>query len=256
MNSVFSVYITEITVFEAYSKMHKPLFVKGRDFCSLTYRHRGSASIKCGDAELLSTADTVTFVPRGVDYITEITSDVHVTAIHFNFVGADIPTCPSVVRADNPRILALFDAIAKTANDPTLHFRQLSIAYELFDELSKMKFAIDKRKTPEKITRAREMIEEGYSDPLFSIERLADELNISTTYLRREFCRLNGVSPIAYLKDTRIRRAAQLLLSHDITVKEISARCGYSSISYFIQDFHKRMGESPNQYRVRLLTAP
>ena len=256
MNSVFSIYITEITVFEAYSKMHRPLFVKGRDFCSLTYRHRGSASIKCGDAELLSTADTVTFVPKGVDYITEITSDVHVTAIHFNFAGAEIPDRPSVVGADNPRILALFDTIAKTANDPTLHLRQLSIAYELFDELIKMKSAIDKRKTPEKITRAREMIEARYHDPFLSIETLADELNISTTYLRREFCLANGVTPIVYLKDTRIRRAAQLLLSHELTVKEIALNCGYSSISYFIQDFHKRMGESPGRYRTRLSTAP
>ena len=256
LSTVFPIYITDITVFETWGRKHKPVFVKGREFCSLTYRHRGSASIKCGDAELLSTADTVTFVPRGVDYITEITSDVHVTAIHFNFAGADIPDRPSVVSADNPRILALFDAIAKTANDPTLHFRQLSIAYELFDELSKMKFAIDKGRIPEKIARAREIIEAGYSDPLFSIEGLADELNVSTTYLRREFSLATGMSPIAYLKDVRIRRALQLLLSNDLTVNEIASKCGYSSISYFIQDFHKNMGEPPSRYRARLLTAP
>jgi AraC-like DNA-binding protein len=130
------------------------------------------------------------------------------------------------------------------------------LVYELFDELCKMKLAIGKSKTPEKIVRAKEMIENGYSDPLFSIEGVADALNISTTYLRREFYIAMGMSPIAYLKATRIRHAAQLLLSHDLTVKEVASKCGYSSISYFIQDFHKNMGESPSRYRARLLTAP
>ena len=103
---------------------------------------------------------------------------------------------------------------------------------------------------------AKAMIEDAYSDPFFSIEGLAEELKISTTYLRREFCRATGLSPIAYLKDARIRRASQLLLSQDITVGEIAARCGYSSISYFIQDFRKKTGESPSQYRSRLRAAP
>ena len=256
MSTVFPIYITDITVFETWGRKHKPVFVKGREFCSLTYRHSGCASVKCGEEELFSTADTVTFMPRGVDYITEISEEIHATAIHFNFTGADMPAAPSVIKTENPKILALFSAIAKTANEPSLHLRRLSMVYELFDELYKMKYAIDENKIPEKITRAKAMIEDAYSDPFFSIEGLAEELKISTTYLRREFCRATGLSPIAYLKDARIRRASQLLLSQDITVGEIAARCGYSSISYFIQDFRKKTGESPSQYRSRLRAAP
>ena len=256
MNTVLPIYITDIAVFEANSKKQKPLFVKGREFCSLTYRHRGKASIKCGERELLSTAGAATFVPRGVDYITEIHEDVQVTAIHFNFSGADVPTLPSVMSVKDTRAEALFLALAKTANEPSYHFKQLSIVYELFDELYKMKNAIDGVAFSDRIVKAKEIVERSYRDPYFSIERLAEELKISTTYLRREFCRATGMSPVAYLKDMRHRQAARLLLSHDLTVKEIAESCGYSSISYFIQDFHKKMGESPSQYRQRLRVAP
>ena len=256
MNTVLPIFITDITVFEAYSKKHKPVSVNGRGFCSLTYRHRGKASIKCGERELCSDVGDVTFVPRGVDYITEIYEEVHVTAIHFNFIGADAPTLPSVMKVNDTKVEALFLALAKTANDQAHHFKQLSIVYELFDELYKMKSAIDGGAFSEKIVRAKEIVGRSYVDPYFSIERLAEELKISTTYLRREFCRATGMSPIAYLKDTRLREASRLLLANDLTVKEIAERCGYSSISYFIQDFHKKMGESPSQYRQRLRAAP
>ena len=103
---------------------------------------------------------------------------------------------------------------------------------------------------------SKDIIEKRYSDSLFSIESLASENGISTTYLRREFNRAYGISPISYLKDIRIKRAIQLLLTQDLTVTKIAKMCGYSSTSYFIQDFHKAIGESPLEYRNKLSTTP
>ena len=255
LNTDFNIYITDISVFELYNRKQKPAFVNSRDFCSLTYRHRGKISIKYDEAELISASDSITFVPRGVSYTTEIFEDVHITAIHFNFIDTFFDT-PKVIPVNNPKIRALFSALSQTINDSSCHFKQLALFYELLDELNKTNPKSNYKTVSSKITNAKTIIENRYSDSLFSIESVAEESQISTTYLRREFHRAYGISPVAYLKNIRIKRAMQLLLTHNLTVTKIAEMCGYSSTSYFIQDFHKVLGESPTEYRNRLSTTP
>ena len=256
MDTDFPLYISNICVFEFYNKMHKPLFVEGRDFFSLTYRHKGKISIKYGDTELISPPDTITFVPQGVSYTTEIFEDGHITAIHFNIFGNAFLDTPKVIPVNNPRIRGLFSALSQTINDTSCNFKQISLFYELLDELNKSNRKSIYKTVSQKIKNAKTIIENRYSDSLFSIESVAEEIQISTTYLRREFHRAYGISPITYLKDIRIKRAMQLLLTHNLTVTKIAELCGYSSTSYFIQDFHKVLGESPTEYRNRLSATP
>ena len=256
LNTVLPIYITEMTVFTSYSKKHKPTFVKGRDFCSLTYRHKGETSIKSGESAFVSTPDTITFIPRGVSYTTEIFEDVHITAIHFNYIGEDMPNLPCMISAANQKIRSYFLLLSKAVSDASSHLRQMAILYELLDELGKIGSDSTVKSIPEKIARSREIIDASYSDPFFCIESLAEKIGISSTYLRREFRRTYEVSPIAYLKGVRIESAVKLLLSQNMTVEEVGAACGYSSTSYFIQYFHKKTGESPNQYRNRLRATP
>ena len=102
---------------------------------------------------------------------------------------------------------------------------------------------------PQKIYLAREQMLEKFSDPLFSIDTLAESLGVSTSYLRREFSRAYGKSPIAFLKDLRIKNAKLLLHSGYMSIAEIAEQSGFSSASYFIQVFHKTVGCSPARYR-------
>lgn len=256
LNIDLPIYITDITVFESYNQKYKPTFVNGRTFHSLTYRHSGKISIKYDDTELISFPDSITFIPKGASYTTEIFEDVHITAVHFNFIGKTFFDKPKVIDVKNSKILSLFSALSKTVKDSSSHFTQLSIFYKLLDELNKYNCTSTARPIPSKIENAKLIIENKYSNSFFSIESLAEEIQISTTYLRREFHRIYGISPIAYLKDTRIKHATTLLLTHNLTVTKIAEMCGYSSTSYFIQDFHKVVGESPTEYRAKFSTTP
>ena len=256
LNTIFPFYITDITIFEKRQKQHAPTFVNGRNFCSLTYRHRGKVSIKSGETEFISSADTITFVPKGVAYTTEIFEDVHITAIHFDFIGAELPNIPTVIPVNNPKVRSIFSSLSKSTYDGSSHFTKMALLYELFDKINGTNYSLDNNLVSEKIIRAKHIIESDYSYSLFSIESLAERIKISTTYLRREFNRAYGISPLAYLKDIRIKHATHLLLTHNLSVTKIAEMCGYSSTSYFIQDFHNALGESPNQYRNRLRTTP
>ena len=257
MTTGVQIFISEIGVFESYINNHKPVFVDSRDFCSLTYRHRGKISIQLDGSEYFSSADTVTFVPRGAAYTTEVFEDTYITGIHFNFIGADTIELPTIIESSrSSHIYTLFQSLAKTINDPSSHYIQISLFYELLHELERESTRINDKLIPRKISKAKEIIEREFSDSLFSIDVLASKINVSTTYLRREFNRAYGISPIGYLKSTRINRAMQMLTTQSLTVTKIAEQCGYSSTSYFIQDFHKIIGESPTQYKSRLIATP
>ena len=74
-------------------------------------------------------------------------------------------------------------------------------------------------------------------------------LGVSTSYLRREFSRAFGVSPIAFLRDVRVANAKNMLESGVLSVGEIAEQCGFASPAYFIQVFHKAVGAPPDRYR-------
>jgi len=257
MNTSNKFFISDITVFEAFNRKYKPEFVKGREFCSLTYRHSGKISIICNENELISTADTVTFVPSATSYTTEVFEDSHITGIHFNFSGSYIPFLPAVINLgiNSTHISALFQSLRK-AEESSDHLLKLSLFYEILHELKSIDQSQIDRIIPDKISKAKRLIETRYSNPYFSIESLAEEMNVSTTYLRREFNLAYGIAPIKYLKIIRIKNAVHALLTDTSSVAQIAKTCGYTSTSYFIQDFHKTVGESPSQYRNRLRVTP
>ena len=142
-------------------------------------------------------------------------------------------------------LLAIFDV-----NNP-LDFRCMSVFYEL---LAKLKDFAEKQTTsavPPKIATIREYVLQNYQDPSLYVESLANKFSISTSYLRREFSKAYGISPINFLTSVRLKNAQNMLDSDAPSITEISQQCGFSSLSYFIQVFRKHIGKSPREYRQR-----
>lgn len=256
MSRKSSIFITKAMFFEAYTPKHKPIFVSGRDFYSLTYRYSGKTSIVSGEAELISESDSVTFMPKGLSYTTEILEDVHMAVVHFDFECEQPPLVPAVIDAENTAVRSLFKALMKNGTDTSADLSKMSIFYEILATLDSQGMLASQRDIPVKIKRAREIIDGNFCDPYFSVTELADGIGVSASYLRREFCAAFGLSPISYLKDLRVEKAKRLLLSEQYPISQIAAECGYAGASYFIQDFHRSTGESPGYYRKRLLDSP
>ena len=71
---------------------------------------------------------------------------------------------------------------------------------------------------------------------------------------RREHCtrmlkKHYGVTPNEYISDLRMKYAASLLSSGDLTVSEIACECGYNSIPHFYGIFQAKFGISPGEYK-------
>lgn len=245
--------ITEIKVFEMNAKKNKSVYVNSRNFYSLSYRFSGKVSIVTNGNELISEAESVTFMPKGVDYSTEILEDTYAIAIHFSFDSDINFRHPYILTPPSKKERELFKALYKKFkyDDPfDVHF--MADLYELFADLDNMKTNDDQAHIPQKIRAARECISKEFCYPLFSVSTLAERLGISASYLRREFSKYYSESPLSYLKAMRLYNAKNLLDSEYLSIEEIAEQCGFTSASYFIQFFGKAVGISPNKYRKQL----
>ena len=63
-------------------------------------------------------------------------------------------------------------------------------------------------------------------------------------------------SPMNFTQAFRIQKSLTLLLSTDLTITEIASLCGFSSPSYYVEVFHRRMGASPKNFRSSIQIGP
>lgn len=84
-----------------------------------------------------------------------------------------------------------------------------------------------------------------------------DEISSFAAMNPTSFCRFfkgkTGKSFKNYILDMRIAYACKLLLMDDVTISNISAECGFDTISHFNKTFKKNTGYSPSQYRKMML---
>ena len=86
-------------------------------------------------------------------------------------------------------------------------------------------------------------------DKDIQVETLAKIAHMSTRSFLRAFHQATGSSPIAWIIEQRIQRAAQLLQRTDKSITDIAFEVGFNDGNYFTRQFTKRVGLSPRRYR-------
>ncbi|HEY0186640.1 MAG TPA: AraC family transcriptional regulator [Cellulomonas sp.] len=89
-----------------------------------------------------------------------------------------------------------------------------------------------------------------------TVADLAAEVGLSLTTFKACFKGVYGLPPFAYLRTSRINRAAVLLRDPGRSVAEIGLAVGYDSPSKFASAFRQIIGSSPAEYRARLTRPP
>ncbi len=98
------------------------------------------------------------------------------------------------------------------------------------------------------LLRARDLADARYSESL-GVADLANAAGLSRAHFSREFRRVFGESPHAYLLTRRLERAAALLRTTDRSVAEICFSVGLQSLGSFTTSFTRTYGVSPTAYR-------
>lgn len=89
----------------------------------------------------------------------------------------------------------------------------------------------------------------SHLDKKMTIEEMAEQFNISQTYLKKTFKEIYGVTPYAYIKEYRMRRAAEMLRNSNEEILLIAGKVGYDNASKFSKRFKEIIGISPSEYR-------
>lgn len=82
-----------------------------------------------------------------------------------------------------------------------------------------------------------------------TIEMLSEVFHTNRTTLLTEFKRCTGKTINQYLAILRVKMSSTLLRDTELTIEEISERCGFQNSSYFSKFFKKNMRYSPSEYR-------
>jgi transcriptional regulator GlxA family with amidase domain len=81
------------------------------------------------------------------------------------------------------------------------------------------------------------------------LEDLTRLSNMSKATLLRHFRAAFGITPMIYLRNLRLRHAAELLLKTELSLKEISDQSGFLQMPYFFKTFKSYYEVSPLDYR-------
>jgi len=101
---------------------------------------------------------------------------------------------------------------------------------------------------PDYLAQALRYIRGNFAED-FSILQLAEHVGVSRSQLYRAFETRFDQSPQAFLQQYRIREAAALLTSTDLSVEEVAASTGFRDPLYFSRVFRREKGRSPRTYR-------
>ena len=103
--------------------------------------------------------------------------------------------------------------------------------------------------------RLQQMVDENLRDEEFSIDQLAEQMNMSRSSFYRKIKALTDMTPIDYMKSRRLERAA-LLLNQGVRISDVAEQVGFTSSSYFAKCFKGRFGVLPKEYLANKDTRP
>jgi len=121
----------------------------------------------------------------------------------------------------------------------------IKIQKDIFYEYTIDQYASGKRKY---VVDAVRYIKKHYQKDI-NIKQVADELEISESYLSRIFKKETNYTFVDYLTYYRIKKSMELLQDYKVKIYEVSDLVGYKDSHYFSSLFKKIVGVTPTEFR-------
>lgn len=235
----------------------------------ILYCHGGNGSIISRERNYPLTAGCLCFVGSNKSYYTlpnvpqeYVRSKVYLTDRDLEKVLALFPesmkmqerfSAESMVYAlpeadEQPRIAAIFDEVQRLGEREA--YRDAILVGQFIRLLMMLdQYATDiPFPTSGMVQKAVEYINVHIHEDL-SIERICDAIYVSKYYFCRKFKQSTGLTVMNYILKTRIISAKNLMETTNLTIGQISQRCGFSSQSYFCRVFKQECGVTPLKFR-------
>lgn len=124
-----------------------------------------------------------------------------------------------------------------------------------FEEFGKSSFVQEKLKATKSrgdtdfLEKTVACITSNLNSPDFDSSALERNLGLSKTQLFRKLKALTGYSAANYIRHIRLLKAAELLQSTELPIREVAERVGFNELSYFSNSFMAEFKSSPTEWR-------
>lgn len=158
--------------------------------------------------------------------------------------------------SDAPAMLGLFEQLLQTGLEHSPHVQAICTH---FLRIILLKLAEGSANTPPQRPGAWQTYQNcrRYIDKRFTFikgpNQVAEACDVDVRYLAALFKRFGTTTPQQYLMRLKFSRAADLLLTTGLTIKEVAAHIGFEDPYHFSRRFKQFHGCSPKQYRARHL---
>lgn len=91
-------------------------------------------------------------------------------------------------------------------------------------------------------------IHKNYSEHI-TLADIAQTVSVSKSSALNIFNKYLRISPVSYLINYRLKRAAKFLASTDSSIYSIASNTGFENVGYFCRSFKELFGVTPSEYR-------
>jgi signal transduction histidine kinase/ligand-binding sensor domain-containing protein/DNA-binding response OmpR family regulator len=98
------------------------------------------------------------------------------------------------------------------------------------------------------LQRAIDVVENNISDPDLDIDRFAVEIGVSRMQLYRKLHALTEMTVKEFVRNIRLKRAAQMLVQQKMNVSEVAYAVGFRDLSHFRKCFRQEFNMSASDY--------
>ncbi|MFV0269543.1 MAG: response regulator, partial [Draconibacterium sp.] len=132
---------------------------------------------------------------------------------------------------------------------------QLRVSYQATTGLDPEKIKVGSE--DEKfIRKALKIVEGNIEEAAFTVEDFGAEMGMSRVSLYKKLLALTNRTPIEFIRVIRLKRAAHLLETSQLSVSEVAYRAGFNNPRYFSKYFSKEYGMLPSEYIEKNRKAP
>ncbi|KGL43211.1 AraC family transcriptional regulator [Listeria newyorkensis] len=103
-----------------------------------------------------------------------------------------------------------------------------------------------------RITRITQQLEQQFDEPI-TLQDIAEQEFLSTSYLSRYFKKVTGLGFLQYLTQIRLKHSLEDLRTSSANISQIAQKNGFSSPKNFTTSFKAHYGKTPATYRQEAL---
>ncbi|WP_321518570.1 two-component regulator propeller domain-containing protein [uncultured Bacteroides sp.] len=99
------------------------------------------------------------------------------------------------------------------------------------------------------IQQIMDFMEEQMDNSELTIDEIAENLMLSRTVFYKKLRSIVGLSPVDFIREIRIKRAAQLIETDKFNFSQVAYMTGFNDPKYFSKCFKKQMKITPSEYK-------